>query len=518
MLQYYKKEYVLNKNNFIISLLTTSFLHIPVLLYVLFSSSANNIYFNNWGFIFFSLNNIILVVILSVPIMALIKGELYWCDIYSIISIFLILITTFTYWGYVFDPEYIQLRFISLSPHAPYLSNNLICYYLGLSEFLFSLFSLILLITNNKIIKSTVNSEINKIENNNIMITGFIILIFGIYGFYMSWKFINFFSVIFFNIGNIDLRIPQSGYAKYRIFIDISILFFTFFGIALINKFLFNYKIIKKYVSIFLIFIPIGPMLIYGDRTSIVQIILLNLLLINHFLFSITKKFLLLVFTLCAIIIFLLSILRGNPYLKDQSIQSLTMVITGKISLSEYRYGKTTGFFYDLDRVVTLASLLEYHHRNGEYIYGKSLIAAPARFIQDILERTKTINKSDNKWWQGSDYSKFWLYGSVNPYVTGHPPSLPAEFYFQFGFVSFIILTYLYGKLLFYIRDTYTKKISTISFFILSIIIVNQLVLIGADITYIIQIIIYQILPILALYKIIELVTNKNLRYSLMKI
>jgi len=491
---------IITRRNISTSITISICYHAFLLIYVvLFSSADKNYLFFNVGFLLFTLTDIVLWIICLIPLVAILRRELEWHDAYALAAMFSFICVAVAYLGYVIDPTYVLHRIFFFFPELNTISYEILIMRLAESEVFFIIFLSILLFTNHRAPRASRPPVLIRLQSVPILITGVIVLSLGMYGFMVSYEPAYYFHSVLLQMGDISWKSPEIGQARFRMLVNIAVLFFPLFWVVLVRKFL-HAKILTdiiKYISILVIGIAIIPNLIYGARASIIVTVIFGLILINRYIFVIRSKHFVFGFIIMATLIYSVTVLRGNRLVFGSPKEVFYKVITRKIPIPrKYKID----VFFDFDRIVTVASIIQHVDQTGDMISGKSLISGPIKITQDILQRSGFGNYSErNIWWSASEFIKYWRFGTLN--VTfGTPPSLPAEFYLQFGFLSLFILSYFYGKVLYLLRKMIIGSTSSIIHFALVAIAVNQLLIIAADISYIFGVLFYQILPILIIY------------------
>lgn len=311
--------------------------------------------------------------------------------------------------------------------------------YLFKGQSILSFFSLILLFTNKKKINWRPGFR-SRITKGDVFFSRVIVLIvlFNLFNLFKNFKF------IIFNLGRIEVE-AQSGDGLLAIITRGGLFFLPYALLNLKKDFKFSY---------YFFFIVIISLLEIsgGSRSAVLYFVIFSLFyygMINDFKFK--KRFLILPVSFLLSILIIMSIIRNFNSSSDNMNNSLNSF--GSMESTLGQDNNDFSMFIAADRVRPIAMMLRYvEGLNYPYTYGETLIARPLKTINII---NRKILDSEIVAYTADEYTHLWRFGTIinKKGNWAVPLSVPGEFYLQFGFLSLLLLSFIFGKIIFYLRN-----------------------------------------------------------------
>jgi hypothetical protein len=309
--------------------------------------------------------------------------------------------------------------------------------YIFKAQTILSVFSLVLLSTNKK--KIIWNNNLKKyIPKGDVFFSKiiFAIVLISLFNLFKNFKF------LMLNLGTNEVE-AQSGEGLISILARGGLFFIPFAILNLRRKIkLSNYFIIVVLIS--LLEIP------GGSRSAVLYFVIFSLFyygMVNDF--TLKKKDLIFPSSLLLSILIIMSIIRGY----NSSSLSIDNNLTSFESIgSIWEDDDNSSIFVAGDRVRPIAMMLKYvEGLNYSYTYGETLVARPLKTFNII---NRKIGFPEIRAYTADEYTHLWRFGSIvnKKGNWAVPLSLPGEFYLQFGYISLVLFSFFFGKLIFLAR------------------------------------------------------------------
>lgn len=136
------------------------------------------------------------------------------------------------------------------------------------------------------------------------------------------------------------------------------------------------------------------------------------------------------------------------------------------------------------DRIKPLALTLKYlDYDLVSYSYGETIFARPSKVI-NIISRKFDFPEINLK--TADEYTFSWRFGEVTNKKRSWsvPMSVPGEFYFQFGFLSLLLLSVIFGKVVFHIRKKIFRSKSNFQFSLMIMVLLHLLKSISSELMF----------------------------------
>lgn len=461
--------------------------------------------------------DVILWTLALIPLIAVIRGYLQWFDPISLLSVFFFGMVGAFYPAYIADPEFVKI-FSAYGGYA--LQYNSEPEFLSLviqAELILGTFWTFMLVINRRRLEFT-PSKFTKDEYKAALWTSATCLIGGIVGFFSYWHLESFLRTITVNLGK-PASMPERGTSRYLILVFIAT---TSVSLGLVGWLKLKRRSKnQRYLSHWVVVLPgLAVALVHlwnGAREEVLFAFLFLFIIVSLFGFKIKRATWLIAGILCAILLGLMTIIRGNIYLADTPGNVISQVLSGEARQS-YRYliGSDVGTLLGLDRVGVVAMVLDYQKTKGNYLYGESLAAGPVNLAAEWMSRiTGKRALQTDVLRMASEIITLWRFGFAA--YGGVPPSFPGEFFMQSGILSFLILSFVFSKIFLWLRRKVAKSESLIGRWTFCTIALTVTKLASAEISPFFDTFIYYILPILIIYGLVMamLKTPSRSRYEM---
>lgn len=490
-----------------------------LLLLVLFADRVSVDLIEFWVFFFC---DVFLWTLALVPLVAVCRRRLAWYDPFSLLSLVFFGMTCMFSLAYFLDPPFV--RFLS-SYGGDALRDVSESDFLSLTakaELILGTFSAIMLLTNHRVLKLQ-PSKLSRVECKAALWTTALCLVGGAVGFLSYWRTPeSFVYALTVSIGKAE-SLPELGTSRYLILVHVAV---TGISLGLIG-WLGLARASKQRGSLsnrLVLLVGGGSALVNiwnGARADVLFAFLTILIVAKHFGFKIKKATWLIIGTFAVIAIGAMTILRGNPYLADKPGDVISQVLSGEAFQAYGSWvGSHVGTLLGLDRISVWTMVLAYLGTTGTYLHGESLVAGPVNIIADWISRVtgsgQSAEYSRDMLTMASETITFWRYGGVA--FGGVPPSIPGEFYMQFGVLSLLGLSFLFGLTFYWLRKKIAVTDSLIGRWSLVIITVSIIKLLSAEVSMFASVFLYYILPVILVYEIVFAVLRVNGRLKRRKI
>jgi hypothetical protein len=195
-----------------------------------------------------------------------------------------------------------------------------------------------------------------------------------------------------------------------------------------------------------------------------------------------------------------ITVIRGNRFLERNSAGVVNQIITGEAGQLYFSsVSSPVAPLLALDRVGILAFVLQYLEGNEDFVYGETIVAGISNLITDISSRVGLLDpeqKTKLNW--AHEIIRKWLFYDMGP-GGSLPPSLPGEFYMQWGWWSFIALSVLFGWVILLLRRKLSSSATLLSRWLILIIVLRLITMIPVEISASSSLVMY-ITPIILVY------------------
>lgn len=449
--------------------------HVVLLLIILNSRNAQIPVPEFW---LFALSDVAIWTLGLIPILAVWRGRLSWYDPFFLYWIMTCGTFSTVFLAVCIDP-------ISSSIWMSYGVANVLSlnagFYFNLfhAEIIILIFLLVLLATNQKIITYKL-INIGKNTRTAALITEFILIILGIYGFIHIWGEYSFLTTVLSSNGAGSF-ITESGKARYILLQNLAVTVLPLGLVGWLSKYNRESKIkviIINWVVITIIFCTFIPDLVTGSRLNILISFVTPIAVLRFFNFSIKKRMLGISISILIIVLLGITIIRGNEYTKWITRSSATPNIAEAFDYYISQHGSIGYQLLYSDRVGNIAFIVKYLNENNEFLYGQSLIAGFGNNAADLLARLRGKQLLEKPFLMANEFITKWRFGNPHPIVLPGgpvPPSIEGEFFMQGGYIALILFSYLLGRFFLLIR----RKIATTRSFILKWFLLECLILMG---------------------------------------
>ena len=159
-------------------------------------------------------------------------------------------------------------------------------------------------------------------------------------------------------------------------------------------------------------------------------------------------------------------------------------------------------YLFAIDRVGSIASILQYLHTTGDYLFGKSLISGPTNLIIYFINKLSNLDLSEIM--TSTDYAFLWTYGTLDLPLGRRPPSLVGEFFMQFGYLGIIPLSIIFSMFFRWVRKKQINSNSVMQYWFYTVLSVSILDSVFAEFGVIFKFFFFHLLPIITIYMVIR--------------
>jgi hypothetical protein len=447
--------------------------------------------------------DVVLWTLALIPLVAVIRGYLVWFDPFSLLSVFFFGMVGAFYPAYLADPDFVKF-FSAYGGYAlRYSSEPEFLSLIIQAELILGTFWAFMLVINRQRLEFT-PSRFTKVEYKAALWTSIVCLIGGIVGFFSYWDLGSFLRTITVNLGK-PASMPEWGTSRYLILVFVATTSVSLGLVGWLN--LIRRSKNQRYLTHWVVVLPgLAIALVHlwnGARAEVLLAFLFLFIIVSLFGFKIKKTTWLIAGILCAILLGLMTIIRGNIQLGDTPSSVVSQVLSGEARQSyHYLMGSDVGTLLGLDRVGVIAMVLDYQRIGGAYLYGESLAAGPINLAADWMSRiTGKRALQTDVLRMASQVITLWRFGFAA--YGGVPPSFPGEFFMQSGVLSFLILCFVFSKIFLWLRRKVAKSESLIGRWSFCAIALTVTKLASAEISLFFDTFIYYILPILIIYGLV---------------
>ncbi len=311
------------------------------------------------------------------------------------------------------------------------------------------------------------------------------------------------------DIGSIQVKQPELGTARYEIMADIGYISMTLGIISILS---YTYPKSRFWSSILLLSAALFTILFTiesGSRIGVVFTVVQYILLALWFGYKPNRNFIVLGILLTLVILGSITVIRGNRFLERNSTGILTQIITGEARHTYFSsVSSPVAPLLALDRVRIMAIILKYLEGKENYVHGELIVAGIGNLITELTSRIGLIGseqKTELNW--ANEMIRRWLFYDIVP-VGSLPPSLPGEFYMQWGWWSFIPMSVLFGWVLLLLRRKLSSSVTLLSRWLILIVVLRLISIIPTEISASASMVMY-ITPIVLVYLFMIVLFNK---------
>ncbi len=479
--EYQYKTKIFSLKNFFIGFAISVTFHLFLILIF-----RNKPFISISSFWLFAFTDTILMGCNIVPMISCLKKEFVWYDPMLLFSIIFGLMTSTFFISYLIDPSFVQYYNSFGASTIRYLSESEYFILLIKAETILFVFLFIVLLINREY-KVNKPYSVNPIERR-ISILTFVLLFFVIglplYISFISSRPVSYLESITIDIGSTSVKEYDEGTARYVILMEIGLISMSL-GVAGYIGSLKKSPTLKGDVFLaFAILLTIFIQLANGSRISIVYTIVQYIFITKWFGYKTHKATWAVIGAISVLVIFAVTIIRGNPYLSYKPVEVIDQLVTGE---AQKIYGSSINSpvypILNPDRIGAVALITHYLDKTDSFVHGETLAAGFVNYFVNIISRIGVI-----------DYERFvplrlaneiimiWFFGVT---LEGGvlPSSIPGEFYMQWGILSLLALSLIFGYIIRFLRTHLSESTNTLSRWFLLVIVLKIIFLVPTEIS-----------------------------------
>ncbi len=409
--------------------------------------------FETYSLALFSASDSLLWTLLLVPVVGAFRKTIAWNDLYVWMSVLLFWMSCTVYLVFLLDPLGLM---VSMNYGSSIFGNSSIAdiaLRLAEAELVIGIFALLVGLCNGRIAVPRKPAEFSRSHYRAMVITGLMASIGGIYGFLVLWSERSYAQTLFLQMGNVQNDII-AGAGRYFILqrIAVSAIPLGFIGWYRLRG-LAALRVRNILALGAMLAAGIMPIVVFGSRIEVISYVLWMLIQCEWFGVRVTRGIAALLAAIVVVSVTAITLIRSNPYLKDYDVgQDFSLQELTKRYLESK--GVRHGFLMDFDRVAPVALIIESLRQHGEYQYGETLLAGPARVVR-IFDKKYGGGSGQledvNDFRAANSVIKDWRFGREDV-LWAVPPSIPGELYMQYGYISLVVLALGCGALLRFVR------------------------------------------------------------------
>lgn len=452
-----------------------------------------------------------------IPLIAIARRHLAWYDPLALLSLMFFSMTCLFSLAYWLDPPFV--RFFSSydgfifqdSTEANFL------WRVVQAQVLHGVFWSIVLWTNRRRLVWTVPPT-NPPNPQRAIWTGALCIGLSLVGLFNYWTLGSFIGTLTGRLGLVD-ALPAAGRSWPLILVNIGVAALSL-GLVGVLRLLSASKhrwLIDLAVPIAGV-VAIVPNLWNAARADALFALITVFVVSGQFGIRLRKSTWLLVLVIGALLFVTMTVLRGNPELPQDPGEVIDQLFSGQLGRDFLRRpGASAGTLLAADRVSVMAMAFEYQkHPSNGFFYGESLAAGPVNMVVYWLSRLGGIDPGslidpllgvrNNMLLAATERLNLWRYGWL---VFGAvPPSIPGEFYLQFGVPSLVLLSLLYGMLFARVRKGLARTRSLIVRWIGIATLITLVKLTAADTSQFYGLVLYVVVPVGVVYMVVSTVVK----------
>lgn len=395
------------------------------------------------------------------------------------------------------DFNYLAKSITFGSPILSSASQSVLLLRLAEAEIILIIFFLAVLITNPRSYPAAKRIASRHGEDYSAIITGLVLVGLGVFGFVMLWAERGYISTLTTDIGR---NIVESGQGRFAMFQTLAIHSIPLGLSGAVVYLLRRFRVVSStamFIFLGVVLASVFPQLVNGSRIQVVFLLATPLIIMANFGLRVSKRIAFTTGFVCVVIIGVVTLVRGNALLGGGSIEDQI-----KLSINEYTKskGSAIGPLLDLDRVGPIALIVEYLKGNSGYLNGSSLIAEIVN--QNAMLWNRIVGETvveGSKVLIATQHITTWRFNSMDV-MWAVPPSYAGEFFMQYGYLSLIALSLVFGFMFNHLREMISCSRSIIGRWCLLAIGLGIIRGVPTEISLIYGTLIYYIVPIVAIY------------------
>jgi hypothetical protein len=369
-------------------------------------------------------------------------------------------------------------------------------------------FLIIMLLINRRQVSITAIKPSDS-ESNAALLTGIFWLAIGSFGFVSFWATGSLARAMTSEMGSLGLKIPELGLGRYLLAVDIAVMCISLGMLGVLGSLTImkRHTILPDLLILGSGFLASLPRLWNGARLDAVLAFVGVLVVAAYFGYLVRRTTLLIVGVLIGLIILWMTVVRGNDYVAESPSAVFQQLISGELTRTySSQVGSVAAPTLAYDRIGALALVLEYVDITGDYLLGESLLSGPANIAVDLYSRFFGSQQDPTVVFrQANEVTFFWRYGRSG-LGSALPPSLPGEFYMQFGAASVVILSILFAFLVSWFRTRLASSQSLIKRWILVMTMIILIKATSSEASVFFFPFVFTLLPVAATYAIIKMI------------
>ena len=246
------------------------------------------------------------------------------------------------------------------------------------------------------------------------------------------------------------------------------------------------------------------PRLWNGARLDAVLAFVAVLVVAAYFGFGVRRVTLLIMSVLIGAIILWITVVRGNSSVAEDPMVVIQQLLSGDLT-SDYasQVGSIAGPVLAFDRVGGLALVLEYLDLTGDYLSGESLLSGPVGIVMDLRSRLPGSQQVPAMVFrQANEVTFYWRFGRSG-LGSAVPPSLPGEFYMQFGVAGVLVFSILFGLFISWFRRRIASSQSLIRRWTLAMTLILLVKATSAEASVFFSAFLFTLMPIPVTYAVV---------------
>ncbi len=504
-------ESLLCAKNWLVALALSLVYHVVLLLLLMFSPLKVNTSLEFW--LFFA-SDMLLMIVLLMPLVGAWRRQIAWHDPLTWLFILMLGMFSTIVPAYLLEPGYVSYS-VSYGSHI-FLNATETDILAKLTEahLVVLVFALIVLITNRRFLPlATLSTRIpaSRREYRIALVTAMLAVFGGIIGFLAAWSEYSFIDSLL-SMGSIQAAALEEGSGRYFILQNIAV---TAVPLGLIGWLGLRRLSVKKMsipillVVLGIIFVSGVPGVVFGSRLSALFVIVGALMQLAFFGLALNKRYIILIGILTLSVVAMMTLVRGNLTPASASVNtSLSLADLTETYL--VNKGSIAGPLLDLNRTGAIALILEMNRFDGAYTYGESLIAGPANLIASILAKMTGESWNQNTAFKQANIQiSLWRFGQITD-SWAVPPSYPGEFYMQFGPISLVLLSGLFGYFFRWLRVRIWNSHSVIQLWVFVVVAITVVKFIPNEVSVVFSALFFTVLPVVIIYYLVALVDSNS--------
>jgi hypothetical protein len=292
----------------------------------------------------------------------------------------------------------------------------------------------------------------------------------GFYGFARTWSVRSYLEILAQNLGAVSFALGEGRWVTLQKLAFGWAVPFVFIGwMGLREQVGQRHQARLGWIALTVSGLAVFPLLYIGARSMLALSVITSMVVLRYFGIFFTRRMFLVMGIMGASVIAAITVLRGNPLAGGSLNTVMRDLLFGDLFQSFlYRRNAPVAPLLDLDRVASIAVILEYLRGSAPYLYGESLVAGIFNFGAELLSRFSggghlllPVLRVANS------YTYLWRFGTTAIGGGALPPSYAGEFFMQWGYASLILLSSLFGWLMFRLRTSIAASPSVLGRWIL---------------------------------------------------